>query len=171
MNEDPLAPLRAAHGEIVALARTIQDAALDWQPDAESWSLKRTLAHVAHAYDFYLLIVEQARSTDCGTATLRPEMPGWQRVEATGAAAMEYENVPALLAVLDATYERALAVFAAITPAELDRPFALASWRPDRAPETTTLRRRVIETATEHLDEHRKHLAATLAAWEAHNQA
>jgi uncharacterized damage-inducible protein DinB len=169
MNEDLLSPLRAAQAQIAALTRTIPDAALDWQPDADSWSLKRILAHVAHAYDFYLLIVEQARTADFGTATLRPELPGWQRVEVTDTAMLQSPDVASLLDYLNATCDRALAVFAAIPADELDRPFVLASWRPDVAPVTTTLRRRVLETATDHLREHFVQLTDTLARWsEAH---
>jgi hypothetical protein len=165
MTDEPLAQLRAAHARVVALVRTIPEAALDWQPDADSWSPKRIVAHIAHGYEFYLLIVDQARATDFGTAHLRPDQSGWQRMVATDEAALQCETVPALLAVLDATYDRALAVFEGITPVELDRPFMLASWRPDQAPEATTLRRRVLEMATDHLDEHHEHLAATLESW------
>lgn len=171
MSDENLGSLRAAQERVVKLVQTISDAALDWQLDADSWSPKRIVAHIAHAYDFYLLIVEQTRVAEFGTVSLHPEQPGWRHVEATDAAAMASETVSALLAVLDATYERALVIFEGITSQELDRPFELASWRPDVAPVTTTLRHRVLETATDHLDEHREHLAATLARWEAHNQA
>ncbi len=166
MREELLPRLRAAQQRVAALIGSIPDAALDWQPDEDSWSLKRIVAHIAHACDFYLLIVEQARAADFGTVTLDPGMPGWRRVEATDAAVLECRDVPAVLDQLAATRDRALAIFEAITPGELDRPFTLASWRPDAAPQTTTLRHRVLEMATDHLDEHHAHLAETLARWQ-----
>jgi uncharacterized damage-inducible protein DinB len=165
MSEDALSMLRAAHQRVAALIGTLPDAALDWQPDEDSWSPKRIVAHIAHAYDFYLLIVEQARATDFGTARLDPSLPGWRRVEATDAAMLACRDVPATLDQLAATRDRALATFEAITPDELDRPFMLASWRPDAAPQTTTLRHRVLEMAADHLDEHHTQLAETLSRW------
>jgi DinB family protein len=165
MSEDALSRLRAAHQRVAALIGTIPEAALDWQPDADAWSPKRIVAHIAHAYDFYLLIVEQARAADFGTARLDPGQPGWRRVEATDAAVLACRDVPAVLDQLAATHDRALAIFAVIIPDELDRPFMLASWRPDAAPQTTTLRHRVLEMAADHLDEHHAHLAETLARW------
>jgi hypothetical protein len=78
---------------------------------------------------------------------------------------LQCPDVAALIDGLNATYDRALAVFAAIPADELDRPFALASWRPDVAPATTTLRRRVLQTAAEHLREHHAQLTETLARW------
>jgi hypothetical protein len=165
MGEDELSRLRAAHLRVATLVGTIPVAALDWQADADAWSPKRIVAHIVHAYDFFLLIVEQARATDFGTARLDPGLPGWRRVEATDAAVMACRDVSAVLDQLAAARDRALAVFEAITPDELDRPFMLASLRPDAAPQTTTLRHRVLEVAAEHLDEHHAHLAETLARW------
>src|SRR5690242_10538134 len=109
-SEERLAPIRTAHAHVVGLIQTIPGAALDWQPDGESWSCKRIVAHIAHAYDFYLLIVEQARATDFEAVTLSPALPGWGRVLATDAAVLACEDVPAVLAQLTAAYERALAV-------------------------------------------------------------
>lgn len=103
MREELLPRLRAAHQRVAALIGSIPDAALDWQPDEDSWSLKRIVAHVAHAYDFYLLIVEQARAADFGTATLDPGMPGWRRVETTDAAVLGCRDKPAVLDQLAAT--------------------------------------------------------------------
>src|SRR5260221_6261866 len=97
MGEDALTRMRAAHQRVAALISTIPDAALDWQPDAASWSAKRIVAHIAHAYDFYLLIVERARAADFGTARLDPGLPDWQRVEATDAALLACPDVPHVL--------------------------------------------------------------------------
>ncbi len=168
MNEDVLSRLRAAHQRVADLIGTIPDSALDWQPEADHWSAKRIVAHIAHAYDFFLLIVEQARAADFGTARLDPGLPGWQRVEATDAAVLACRDVPEVLDQLAAARDHALAVSEAITLDELDRPFTLDeldSWRPDAAPQTTTLRHRVLEIAADHLDEHHAHLVETLARW------
>src|SRR5215472_11934704 len=90
--------LMAAHDEIVALIATISDAALDWQPDEASWSLKRTLAHITHAYAFYLMIVDEARTRDFGAVRLHPDLPGWRRVEEIDATVLACVTTPDILA-------------------------------------------------------------------------
>jgi hypothetical protein len=167
MAEAATGQITAAHDAVVALIRTIPDAALGWQPDGDAWSLKRIIAHIAHAYDFYLTIVEEARATDFGTVTLRPGLPGWQRVVATDTTVLQCATVAKVLDQLDAVYQRSLDIFAHLTPDELDRTFVMASWRADREAETTTLRRRVLETAPSHLREHEAQLAETLEGWRA----
>jgi uncharacterized damage-inducible protein DinB len=167
MAETPTAQVTEAQDAVVALIRAIPDAALDWQPGDDAWSLKRTIAHVAHAYDFYLLIIEQTRASDFGTVGLRPEQPGWQHLVATDEAVLRCTTVAETFDQLESAYQRALAVFSRLAPDELDRAFVLTSWRPDVAPETTTLRVRVLETAASHLREHQSQLAETLAHWRA----
>ena len=76
----------AAHDEIVATIRTIPDAALDWQPASEDWTLKYVIGHLAHANDFYVMIVDEARAMSFGNVRLHPELEGFRRMMATAAA-------------------------------------------------------------------------------------
>lgn len=166
MPPTPTANLTAAHDETAAILSTIPDGALDWQPDETSWSLKRILGHLTHAYEFYLLIVEEARKSRFGTVKLHPDLPGWKRVEQTDAAVLACPTTAEACALFNATHARAIAILGEISLQELDRPFVLDSWRPDVAPVTTTLRTRVLEAAADHLREHHDHLRETLAQWQ-----
>jgi|SRR5579872_6465146 len=165
METDSLADLAAAQNDIMTLITTSPDAALDWKPDETSWSLKQTLAHVAHAYDFYLMIVEEARKSAFGVVKLHPDLPGWRRLQDTDAAVLACATTAEVCGQLNVVYQRAVAILSAISPEELDRSFTLESWRPDVAPETTTLRKRVLEMVADHLREHYGQLAETLAQW------
>src|SRR5262249_35102505 len=136
--------LTAAHQGVVAVVESIQDAALDWCPEEEEWSLKQTIGHIAHAYDFFVMIVEEARAQDFGSVRLYQELAGWQRMLNTDGAVAACSTVSAALARLEQAYKQALPVLQGITPEELDHPFVLYSWRPDAAPVGTTLRQRVL---------------------------
>jgi DinB superfamily len=171
MVTDPTADLSAAHGEVAQLIATIPGAALDWQPSDDDWSLKRIAARVTHAYDFYLTIVEQARTQGFGMVRLTPDMPSWQRIVATDAEVARCEPTAAVLAYFTQAYEQAMAVVRGLSPEELDRPFTFVTWRPDAVAEPTTLSRRVPATAAKHLSEHRAHIATTLSAWQRAQQS
>ena len=157
-----MADLEAAHDAVVADIAAIPDAALDWQPGGDEWPIRQILGHLAHANDFYVMIVEEARARGFGEAELHPGLPGWRRMQETDAAVTECADVPAVLDCFERTYGRLLALLHELTPEELDRPFVLHSPQPTV---TTTLRERVVRTATEHLREHQIHLAETLARW------
>jgi len=160
--------LAAAHAAIVPMIRTIPDATLDWRPGGDEWSIKQIIGHLAHANDFYVLIVDEARASSFGTVVPRPELDGWQRMVATDAAVAECTTTQAALDCFELTYQGMLAVLDGITPHELDRPFVFR--RPDAEPYTTTLRQRVIQTAASHICEHQDHLSDMLARWRAAQQ-
>jgi uncharacterized damage-inducible protein DinB len=162
------ADLAVAHAAIGPMIRTIPDAALDWRPSGEEWSIKQIIGHLAHASDFYIMIVDEARATSFGTVVPRPELDGWQRMVATDAAVAACTTTQAALDCCERAYQGMLAVLDGITPNELDWPFGFH--RPDAEPYTTTLRQRVIQTAASHICEHQTHLSETLARWQTAQQ-
>ena len=153
-----------AHDSVVPLISTIPDAALGWQPSSDSWSLKQIISHLAHANDFYVMIVDEARATRFGTLQLHPNLVGWQQMLATDAAVAACTTTVAVLDCFERTYQGMLDVLADIQPQELDQPFIF--WQPDNQPYTTTLRQRVIQMAAEHMREHQVHLSDTLTLWQ-----
>ena len=156
------AELEAAHDAVVADIAAIPDAALDWWPGGDEWPIRQLVGHLAHANDFYAMIIEEARAAGFSEAELHPGLPGWRRMQDTDAAVAACADVPAVLDCFERTYGRLLALLRGLTPEELDRPFVLRSPQPTV---TTTLRERVVRTAAEHLREHQAHLAETLARW------
>ena len=156
------ADLEAAHDAVVADIAAIPDAALDWRPGGDEWPIRQILGHLAHANDFYAMIIDAARAADFGEAELHPGLPGWRRMQDTDAAVVACADVPAVLDCFERTYGDLLAHLHGLTPEELDRPFVLRSPQPTV---TTTLRERVVRTAAEHLREHQVHLTETLARW------
>jgi uncharacterized damage-inducible protein DinB len=163
--EADIAAVAEAHAAMVALIETIPDAALDWRPSEDEWSLKQTIGHVAHAYDFYLTIIEETRASDFGHVHLVPGSAGWQRIVATDAAVMQCATVSAVLDRLTLAYQTAMAIFEGLTSEELDRPFVLYAWRPDVKTEHCTFRQRVLQTAADHLQEHQAQVADILTHW------
>lgn len=162
----------AAHAEVVAIIRAIPDAALDWQPGGGDWSLRQIISHLAHANDFYLMIVEEACAGAFGAVRLDRyrELAGWQRMQATDAAVARCTTVPEALDRFEEAYGRLLTVLNGLTPVELDRPFVLYEPQPAAEPMTTTLRRRVVAMAASHLRDHQAQVAETLARWRAADQ-
>jgi len=161
------ADLTIAHDEVVAIVKAIPDAALGWQPSSDDWSLKQIIGHLAHANDFYVMIVDEARASDFGVVRLHRELPGVQRMTATDIEVARRITLLAVLHCFEQTYQRMLAVLQSITPEELDRPFVLYSFQPDAESLTTTLRQRVIQRAASHIREHQTQLSNTLARWRA----
>jgi GNAT superfamily N-acetyltransferase len=159
------ADLIAAHDLVVSLIQAIPDTALDWSPPADDWSLKRIVGHLAHANDFYVMIVDEARAADFGTVTLHADLAGWRQMIATDAAIAQCSATQEAWACFERTYQRMLAVLENVTRAELDRPFVFC--RPDAEPLTTTLRQRVVAMAAHHMREHQPHLSDTLERWRA----
>ncbi len=153
-----------AHDSVVPLIRTIPDAALDWQPSSDSWSLKQIISHLAHANDFYVMIVDEVRATGFGTVRLHPDLAGWQQMAATNAAVAACTTAQAVLDCFERTYQRMMDVLTDIRLEELDQPFVF--WRADDKAQTTTLRQRVIQMAAEHMREHGPQLTQTLASWQ-----
>ena len=159
--------LLVAHDAIVDSIRTIPDAALDWRPDDADWPLKYIISHLAHANDFYVMIVDEAGAADFRSITLRPELAGFQAMAETDTAVAHCTTVAAALACFERTYQRLLARLDGLSLEELDRPFTIAyTWQPEAPPETTTLRQRVVEMAARHLREHQVQIEETLARWQ-----
>ena len=156
------ADLEAAHAAVVADIAAIPGAALDWRPGGEEWPIRQIVGHLAHANDFYVMIVDAARAAQFGEVTLHPGLPGWGQMQDTDAAVAACADASAVLECFERTYQRLLARLCGLTPEELDRPFVLRSPQPTV---TTTLRERAVRTAAEHLREHQTHLAETLARW------
>jgi ketosteroid isomerase-like protein len=171
MEPDDMADLAAAHDDAVAAIRAIPDAALDWPPGDAEWSLKRIIGHLAHANDFYMMIVDEVFAANFGHVRLHDGLPGFQRMAATDAVVAGCRSSSAALDCFERTYGQLLAVLQAIAPADLDRPFALATPQPDGAPAPTTIRQRVIRMAAAHLREHQPHLNDILARWRAARHA
>jgi hypothetical protein len=160
--ETVIADVAVAHDAVVSLIQAIPDAALDWQPDND-WSLRQIIGHLAHANDFYVMIVDEARTTHFGTIQLHPELAGWQQMGATDAQIAQCTTTHAVLDCFECTYQRMLKVFRGLRVEELDRPFVFC--QPKAVPTTTTLRQRVIQMAADHIREHQSHLSAILARW------
>jgi len=171
MTGTPTVDSTAAHDEVVTLIRTIPDAALDWQPGGTDWSLRQIVSHLAHANDFYVMIVDEVHASKFGTVRLHRELAGVQRMAATDAEVARCTNVLATLDCFERAYRRLWAVLNTLTPEELDRPFVLYSWQPDAEPDATSLRQRVIRRATDHLREHQAQLKDTLTRWQATHTA
>jgi hypothetical protein len=160
--ESALADVVIAHDAVASSLQMIPDAALDWLPEKD-WSLRQIIGHLAHANDFYVMIVDEARTTQFQTVQLHSELAGWQQMLATNAQIERCTTAHSVLACFDSTYQRMLNVFCSLHLEELDRPFVLC--QPNAAPMTTTLRQRVIHMAAEHMHEHHLHLSAILARW------
>jgi len=161
-----IADVEAAHDATVALIHPIPDAALDWQPDSDTWSLKQIIGHLAHAHDFYVTIVEEARAAHFGILQLHTGLAGWQRMADTDAAVAHCTTTQAVLGCFEQTYQRMLAILHSITPEECQRPFVFQSWQSNAKPLTTTLQQRVIEMVASHMHEHQPQLLQTLASWQ-----
>ena len=160
-----LTDLAKAHDEVSVIIQQVPDRALDWQSSTDEWSLKQTIGHLAHANDFYIMIVTAARATVFGTAKLHPELAGWKHMATTDAAVAQCTTTLGVYDCFEHTYQLMLTVLRGITHEELDRPFVFC--QPDREPYTTTLRQRVVLMATNHLREHKTQLSNTLAGWQA----
>jgi DinB superfamily len=158
------ADIRDAHDSAIALIRTIPNAALDWQPGSDAWSLKQIIGHLAHANDFYVMIVGEVRATRFGTVHLHPDLAGWQQMLATDAAVAACTTTLTALDCFERTYRGMLDVLDTLRPEEIEQPFVFR--RPGDEPLPTTLRQRVILMAAEHLREHQPHLSDMLARWQ-----
>jgi hypothetical protein len=157
--------LATARDETVALIAAIPDAALGWRPGDDERAPRQTIGHLAHACDFYVMIVEEARASEFGDVRLSSELAGGRRMEATDAEVAGCAATPDALASFERAHSRLLAVLAGVTSEELDRAFHFHEPRAGAEPRTTTLRRRVLTMAALHLREHHDQLAGTLANW------
>src|SRR5215470_17424690 len=97
MEPDDMADLAAAHDETVGVIRAIPDAALDWPPGGAEWPLKRIIGHLAHANDFYMMILDEVFAANFGHVRLHDGLPGFQRMAATDAAVAGCSSTTAAL--------------------------------------------------------------------------
>jgi uncharacterized damage-inducible protein DinB len=158
--------VEAAHAGVVALIGAIPDAALDWQPGRDEWSPKQVIGHLAHANDFYVTILEEARAADFGAVRLHRDSTGWRRMLAIDAAVAQCTTGSAALDYFERVYQQALVALQNTSPEELDHPFVFYTWHPGAQPVNTTLRQRVIHQMADHLREHQAQLADLLARWQ-----
>ena len=158
-----LEDLEIAHDEVTQLIQVIPDIALDWQPSNGEWSIKQIIGHLAHANEFYIMIVEEARASRFEIVKLDPELQGWKLMAASDATVAQCKTTAAAFNCFNHTYQAMREVLGGLADAELDQPFVF--YQPDREPYTTTLRQRVLEMAASHLREHRLQLSRTFADW------
>ena len=111
------------YAAVVGVSQLIPDEALDWQPGSEGWSLRSIMSHLAHANDFYVMIIDQVRASEFADVQLRPEMAGFSRMEATDTAIAHCRTAADVHACFEATYRRLLAAIQTLAVEELDQPF------------------------------------------------
>jgi hypothetical protein len=102
------ADLAATHEEVIALIKEIPSEALNWQPSKEEWSLKQTISHLAHANDFYVMIVEETRANRFSIVHLHRGLDGWQRMSATDAEIAQCRTISEMLDCFENAYQRML---------------------------------------------------------------
>jgi len=172
MEGSSLEQVAAAHERLVEVVGMIPNVALDWQPGGGNWSLREIMSHLAHANNFYVMIVEEVRASAFGNVRLHPGLVGFQRMEATNAAVAQSSTATDVLECFEHTYQQLLAILHTITAEEAERPFNLSySWQPEASAEQTVLRTRVLEMAAHHLLEHQTQLIETLHGWRVTQEA
>ncbi len=163
----PLQELIDAHDAVVPLLQNIPDDAMDWTLSESEWSLRRVIGHLAHANDFYVMIVEEARRSNFSSVDLNQELQGKQRMQQTDDEIRAATTVAALFESFERAFARLLRVLQTIAEHELDAVFEMT----ERArTKMTTLRERVFAAAVQHFAEHTPQLTQTLARWQAQQQ-
>ncbi len=155
--------LDAASQAVASFIQTIPDTALDQPGATEAWSVKQIIAHLAHSHNVYMMIVTLARETHFVEARLTPALAGWQSVRVTNAQVRSCTTSAAAANIFQDTFAQLRAMLISLTPQDLDRPFPMYELETPTA-HLTTLRQRVIQTATEHLHEHLAQIQSSLAA-------
>ena len=153
----------AASQAVASFIQTIPDTALDQQGDTEAWSVKQIIAHLAHSHNVYMMIVTLARENHFVEVLLSPSLSGWQQVRATNAQVRACTTSAAAANIFQDTFAQLRAMLISLTPQDLDRPFSMYEFETTTA-DITTLRQRVIQTATEHMYEHLAQIQSSLAA-------
>jgi len=128
-----------SRADLVALARDLPDAILDWQPEAESFSIRRLLRHIGNAEEWYV-------SRIVSTETLPPE---WK----------DDENMP-IMDFLEMERRTALARLRQLTEAERSNVFYPQQWtqHPEEPWTARKVFRRFLEHEREHTDQIRRML-------------
>jgi hypothetical protein len=155
--------LEAASQAVALFIQTIPDIALDQQVDADAWSVKQIIAHLAHSHIFYMMIVTLARESHFVEVILSPSLTGFQQVRATNGQVRACTNSAAAAKIFQETFAQLRAMLISLTPEDLDRPFQMYELEGTPA-YITTLQQRVIQTATEHMYEHLAQIQSALGA-------
>ena len=156
--------LDAASQAVASFIQTIPDTALDQPGETEAWSVKQIIAHLAHSHNVYMMIVTLARENHFVEVLLSPALPGWQPVRVTNEQVRACTTSAAAATIFQDTFAQLRAMLISLTPQDLDRPFPMYELETPTAAHLTTLRQRVIQTATEHLYEHLAQIQSSLAA-------
>jgi len=155
--------LEAASQAVVLFVQTIPDTALDKQVDSDAWSVKQILAHLAHSHNFYMMIVTLARESDFMEVRLSPSLSGFQQVRMTNEQVRACTTSAAAANIFQGTFAQLRAMLMSLALQDLDRPFQMYELEATPA-YITTLRQRVIQTATEHMYEHLAQIQSSLGA-------
>jgi uncharacterized damage-inducible protein DinB len=153
--------LDAASQAVASFIQTIPDTALDQQVDSDAWSVKQIIAHLAHSHNFYMMIVSLARENHFVEVLLSPSLSGWQQVRGTNKRVRACTTSAAAANIFQDTFAQLRAMLISLTPQDLDRPFQMYELETSTA-HITTLRQRVIQTATEHMYEHLAQIQSSL---------
>jgi len=149
--------LDAARQAVASFIQTIPDTALDQHGDTDAWSVKQIIAHLAHSHTFFMIIVTLARENHFGDVILSPSL------SRTNEHVLACTTSAAAATLFQDTFAQLRAMLISLTPQDLDRPFQIYEGQTTTA-QITTLRQRVIQTATEHMDERLAQIQSSLAA-------
>ena len=139
--------------------------AFDWKSSDDEWSCREIVAHVSHANDFYVMICEEAVQSEFGLVELTRQLPGYALMVQTNGAVLSVSSIDEANSLFEERFQRLITVLDELSVEKLARPFTLSlDWSNEPA-HSTTLRRRVIDVAREHMIEHRAQLADTVAKW------
>ena len=158
-----LSELDAASQAVASFIQTIPNTALDQQVDTDAWSVKQVIAHLALSHNWYMIIVTLARENHFVEVMLSPSLSGLQQVRATNEQVLACTTSAEAATIFQDTFAQLRAMLISLTPQDLDRPFQMYELETTAA-QITTLRQRVIQTATEHMDEHLAQIQSSLAA-------
>ena len=158
-----ISKLDAASQAVTSFIQTIPDTALDQQVDTDAWSVKQVIAHLALSHNWYMIIVTLARENHFVDVMLSPSLSGLQQVRATNEQVLACATSAEAANIFQDTFAQLRAMLISLTPQDLDRPFQMYELETTTA-QITTLRQRVIQTATEHMDEHLAQIQSSLAA-------
>ena len=154
--------LDAASQAVALFIQTIPDTALDQQVDSDAWPVKQVIAHLALSHNVYMIIATLARENHFGDVVLSPSLSGYQQVRATYEQVLACTTSAAAANIFQDTFAQLRAMLISLTPQDLDRPFQIYEGQKTTA-QITTLRQRVIQTATEHMYEHLAQIESSLA--------
>ena len=163
MTIDFVSELDAASQAVASFIQTIPDTSLDQQVDTEAWSVKQVIAHLALSNNFYMIIVTLARENHFVEVILSPSLSGLKQVRVTNEQVLACMTSAAAANIFQDTFAQLRAMLISLTPQDLDRPFQMYELETTTA-HITTLRQRVIQTATEHMYEHLAQIQSSLGA-------